>query len=71
VFVAEFEIRPLGTNAGVKYKSSLLIQLLNLQCRAGAEADSSTQLKWRYLSADITQSPYAIREAFREEQSSN
>jgi len=30
VFVAEFEIRQLGTNADVKYKSSLLIQLLNL-----------------------------------------
>jgi hypothetical protein len=25
VFVAEFEIRQLGTNADVKYKSSLLI----------------------------------------------
>ena len=30
VFVAEFEIRLLGTNADVKYKSSLFIQLLNL-----------------------------------------
>jgi len=30
VFVAEFEIRLPGTNADVKYKSSLLIQLLNL-----------------------------------------
>jgi len=30
VFVAEFEIRQLGTNADVKYKSSLLILLLNL-----------------------------------------
>jgi len=29
VFVAEFEIRLLGTNAVVMYKSSLLIQLLN------------------------------------------
>lgn len=30
VFVAEFEILLLGTNADVKYKSSLFIQLLNL-----------------------------------------
>jgi hypothetical protein len=30
VFVAEFEIRLLGTNAGVKYKSSLLFLWLNL-----------------------------------------
>lgn len=30
VFVAEFENRQLGTNADVKYKSSLLILLLNL-----------------------------------------
>ena len=30
VFVAEFEIRQLGTNADVKYKSSMLIILLNL-----------------------------------------
>jgi len=30
VFVAEFENRQLGTNAYVKYKSSLLVQLLNL-----------------------------------------
>jgi hypothetical protein len=30
VFVAEFEIRQLGTNADVKYKSSLLILLFNL-----------------------------------------
>jgi hypothetical protein len=30
VFVAEFEIRQLGTNADVKYKSSWLILLLNL-----------------------------------------
>jgi hypothetical protein len=30
VFVAEFEIRLLGTNADVKYKSSLLFLLLNL-----------------------------------------
>lgn len=55
VFVAEFGIRQLGTNADVKYKSSLLILLLNLYRRAGAEADSSTQLKRRYPSADITQ----------------
>ena len=55
VFVAEFEIRQLGTNADVKYKSSLFIQLLNIESRAGAEVDSSTQLKRRYQSADITQ----------------
>jgi len=30
VFVAEFEIRLPGTNADVKYKSSLFIQSLNL-----------------------------------------
>ncbi|MFN5135322.1 MAG: hypothetical protein ACK5DG_08385 [Chitinophagaceae bacterium] len=30
VFVAEFEIRLLGTNAYVKYKSLLLVELLNL-----------------------------------------
>jgi len=30
VFVAEFEIRLLCTNADVKYKSSLLIPWLNL-----------------------------------------
>lgn len=30
VFVAEFEIRLLGTNANVKYKSSLFILCLNL-----------------------------------------
>jgi hypothetical protein len=30
VFVAELEIRQLGTNADVKYKSSLLIMLPNL-----------------------------------------
>jgi hypothetical protein len=30
VFVAEFEIRQLSTNADVKYKSSLFIQFLNL-----------------------------------------
>jgi hypothetical protein len=30
VFVAEFEIRQLGTNVDGKYKSSLLILLLNL-----------------------------------------
>jgi len=30
VFVAEFENRQPGTNADVKYKSSLFIQLLNL-----------------------------------------
>ncbi len=30
VFLAEFEIRQLGTNADVKYKSSLLVQLLKL-----------------------------------------
>jgi hypothetical protein len=41
-FVAEFENRLLGTNADVKYKSSLLILLLNLKRRAGTEADSST-----------------------------
>ena len=55
MFVAEFENRLPGTNADVKYKSSLFIQLLNLLRRAGAEADSSTQLKRRYQSADITQ----------------
>ena len=55
VFVAEFEIRQHGTNADVKYKSSLLILRLNIQRRAGTEADSSIQLKRRYLSADITQ----------------
>ena len=42
VFVAEFEILLLGTNADVKYKSSLFIQLLNLKRRVGTEADSST-----------------------------
>jgi hypothetical protein len=30
VFVAEFEIRLPATNADIKYKSSLLILLLNL-----------------------------------------
>lgn len=30
VFVAEFEIRQLGTNVDVKYKSSFLILTLNL-----------------------------------------
>jgi hypothetical protein len=30
VFVAEFEIRLPGTNADVKYKSSLFIQLVNV-----------------------------------------
>ena len=55
VFVAEFENHLLGTNADVKYKSSVLILLLNLLRRAGAEADSSTQLKRCYQSADITQ----------------
>jgi hypothetical protein len=55
VFAAEYENRQLGTNADVKYESLLLILWLNLLCRAGAEADSSTQLKRRYLCADITQ----------------
>ena len=55
VFVAEFEIRLPGTNADVKYKSSLFILWLNLYRRARTEVDSSTQLKRRYQSADITQ----------------
>ena len=59
VFVTEFEIRLLGTNADVKYKSSLFILLLNIKRRAETEADSSTKLKCVICPPTIFfQSPY-------------